>query len=119
MSIWEWVNSPAAITIAAAIALFLINLLYSRKPLWEAWEGTIIAAVKYAEKAIPDDAANTGVRRLNEALQYVVRVYEEARGVAPTEKQKQEIKEGIQIVHATLEAADILGGKDDADTRDS
>jgi len=61
-----------------------------------------------AEKAIPDDVENKAFKRLNEALQYVVRVYEEARGAPPTLKQIDELKEGIQIKHAELEKSKQL-----------
>lgn len=103
MSIWEIVNSPVAITLAAMLLVYLLNRLYARKPLWQQWEGTIITAVKMAEKAIPDDVENKAFKRLNEALQYVVRVYEEARGMPPTPEQIDELREGIQIKHAELE----------------
>jgi dihydroxyacetone kinase-like predicted kinase len=106
--IWNIINSPAFITVVAALLLYGLNRLYAKKPLWQQWEGTIITAVKLAEKAIPDDVENKAFKRLNEALQYVVRVYEEARGAPPTPEQIDELKEGIQIVHSQLERTEQL-----------
>jgi len=106
-TIWSVVNSPAIIALLAGGLLWLLNKLYAAKPAWQPMEGTIIAAVKWAEKEIPDDTPNKALVRLNAALGYVVKVYEQARGPA-TEQVKAELREGIQIVHAELEAAGNL-----------
>jgi len=106
-TIWSVVNSPAIIALLAGGLLWLLNKLYAAKPAWQPMEGTIIAAVKWAEKEIPDDTPNKALVRLNAALGYVVKVYEQARGPA-TEQVKAELREGIQIVHADLEASGNL-----------
>ena len=105
---WDVVNSPAVIALMAGGLLWLLNRLYAAKPAWQAFEGTIIAAVKWAEKEIPDDTPNKAFNRLNAALNYVLKVYEEARGKPADAKTKQELREGIQIVHAELEASGNL-----------
>ena len=105
---WDVLNSPAVIAIFAAGLLWLLNKLYAAKPAWQAFEGTIIAAVKWAEKEIPDDTPNKALNRLNAALNYVVKVYEEAQGKPVDAKVKAELREGIQIVHAELEASGNL-----------
>lgn len=106
--IWNVLNSPAVIAVLAGGMLWLLNRLYAAKPAWQAFEGTIIAAVKWAEKEIPDDTPNKALNRLNAALNYVVKVYEEARGKRVDAKAKAELREGIQIVHAELEASGNL-----------
>ena len=106
-TVWSVMNSPAIIALLAGGLLWLLNKLYAAKPAWQPMEGTIIAAVKWAEKEIPDDTPNKALVRLNAALGYVVKVYEQARGPA-TEQVKAELREGIQIVHAELEAAGNL-----------
>jgi len=88
-TVWSIINSAAFITVVAALLLYGLNRLYAKRPLWQQWEGTIITAVKLAEKAIPDDTENKGLGKLDDALQYVIRVYEEARGVPPTPEQTQ------------------------------
>ena len=105
---WDVVNSPAVITLIAGGLLWLLNRLYAAKPAWQAFEGTIIAAVKWAEKEIPDDTPNKAFNRLNAALNYVLKVYEEARGKPAGAQTKNELREGIQIVHAELEASGNL-----------
>ena len=105
---WDVVNSPAVIALMAGGLLWLLNRLYAAKPAWQAFEGTIIAAVKWAEKEIPDDTPNKAFNRLNAALNYVLKVYQEARGKPADAKTQAELREGIQIVHAELEASGNL-----------
>ena len=108
---WDVVNSPAVIALMAGGLLWVLNRLYAAKPAWQAFEGTIIGAVKWAEKEIPDDTPNKAMGRLDAALNYVLKVYEEARGKPADAQTKNELREGIQIVHAELEAAGNLGAK--------
>jgi len=71
---------------------------------WEKYEGAIITAIKVAEKAIPADIPNAGLRRLDQALNFVLERYaEEHGGKQPDAKLLHELKEGIQIKHAELE----------------
>ncbi|HOI56118.1 MAG TPA: hypothetical protein PLP01_12770 [Phycisphaerae bacterium] len=106
--IWNVLNSPAVIAVLAGGLLIVLNRLYAAKPTWQAFEGTIIAAVKWAEKEIPDDTPNKAFNRLNAALNYVLKVYQEARGKPADAKAQAELREGIQIVHAELEASGNL-----------
>lgn len=106
--LWNVINTPAGITVAASVLLWLLARLYIARPAWAAFEGTIISAVKFAEKEIPDDTPSAGLRRLDAALQYVLRVYEQARGQAASEKTRADLKEGIQIIHNQLEEAGTL-----------
>lgn len=107
---WDVLNSPAGITVMAGGLLWLLNRLYAAKPAWQAFEGTIIAAVKWAEKEIPADTPNKAFNRLNAALNYVLKVYQEARGKSASAETKNDLREGIQIVHAELEASGSLEG---------
>ena len=103
-TIWTAVNSPIGITTMAAVLFYGLNKLYSKKPLWEQYEGAVIAGIKFAEKEIPDDVGNKGLQRLDAALRYVVSVYEEAKGRKASAAEVQDLKNGIQVTHATLEA---------------
>ncbi len=103
-AIWTFLNSPLGITAVAAVVLYLLKRARERYPAWMDWEGSIIEAVKMAEKHIPDDAENKSLRRFNDALAYVLRIYQEVNGKMPSEKQRREIKEGIRLKHAELEA---------------
>ena len=105
---WNVLNSPAVIAVLAGGLLWLLNRVYAARPAWQAFEGTIIAAVKLAEKEISSDTPNKALSRLDAALNYVLKVYEETRGVSADSKTEAELREGIQIVHAELEASGVL-----------
>jgi len=107
-SVWTFLNSPLGITVIAAVVLYLLKRARERYPAWMDWEGSIIEAVKLAEKNIPDDADNKSLRRFNDALAYVLRVYQEANGKMPSGQERREIEEGIRLKHAELEATGAL-----------
>lgn len=107
--LWQVMNSVPAVMLMAAILGWLLTKLFSWKPAWETYEGTIISAIKHAEKAIPDDTPNKGVARLDEALRYVLKVYTEThRGQQPPADVVNDLREGIQITHDRLEARGTL-----------
>jgi hypothetical protein len=100
--VWAAVNSPMGVTVVASVALYLINKIYAAKPEWKKYEGTIISAVKQAEKAIPDGTANSSLSKLDVALKLVLAVYEKAYGKA-SPAVVASLTEGISIVHDQLE----------------
>lgn len=95
----------AVIWIATFSLVYLfINRLSPFHRKWEEYEGTIITGIKLAEKAIPSDVPNAGLRRLDEALQFVLQAYAEQHGAkSPPTDLVHDLKEGIQIKHAELE----------------
>ena len=107
-TVWNVLNSPAAIALLATVVLLGLNRLYAKKPLWRQFEGTIISAVKWAEKTIPDDTANRGLARLDVALNYVIKIFESVNERRPDAPELAEIKEAIQVTHASLEAKERL-----------
>jgi hypothetical protein len=106
--VWTAVNILVGITVVVGVFLWLLNRLYAAKPGWAAYEGAIISAVKFAEKEVPDDTPSKGLARLDAALKYVLKVYEEANGKRASAKTVAELKEGIQLVHNDLEKAGTL-----------
>ncbi|MBN2585008.1 MAG: hypothetical protein JXL80_18245 [Planctomycetes bacterium] len=106
--VWSVVNSPVGIAAVAGLVLYILNRVYAAKPALQQYEGAIISAVKLAEKEIPDDTPNKGLARLNCALQYVLKVYQETEGKRASQKVAAELKDGIQVAHAELEAAGNL-----------
>lgn len=107
--LWQIVNSVPAIMAMAVLLGWVLTKLYAIRPAWEAYEGTIISAIKHAEKAVPDDSPNKAVVRLDEALRYVLKVYAETnRGEQPPDAVLSELREGIQITHDRLEARGTL-----------
>ena len=91
--------------------LWALNHVYAAKPVWFKFEGTIITAIRMAEKQIPEDTGTKGLQKLDLALEFVLRVYEAEQGKAPTQKVKDELREGIQILHNKLDAAGVLEPK--------
>ena len=109
-AVWAALNSPVGIALIASGVLLLLNRLYKWRPAWQQYEGAVIAAVKWAEKQIPDSTPNHGMQRLDVALKYVLRIYEETTGKRATPKIEAEFADGIQLKHAELEAAGTLKG---------
>jgi hypothetical protein len=105
--VWNVLNTPAGITVIAGIFLWLMNRLYTAKPAWMAFEGTIISAIKFAEKQISDETPNKGLARLDMALKYVINVYTKIKG-KPSDRTVTNLKEGIQIIHNELDQKGIL-----------
>lgn len=109
--LWEVVNTPAGITAMAGVLLWALNHAYAAKPAWVKWEGTIISAIRTAEKQIPDSTGNSGLKKLDLALDLVIRIYEAERGKSPSQKIKDELREGIQILHNKLDESGVLIGR--------
>ena len=103
--LWAFLQSGPGIVMTATVVLFILNRIYAKKPAWQAFEGTIIAGVKMAEKAIDDDTENSGMKKADEALKHVLKVYEQMRGKRASPKVEAELREGISIVHADLESS--------------
>lgn len=110
-TIWAAMNSPIGITAAAGIVAWLLERVFLALPAWKAYEGTIIGAIKYAEKEIPDDTENKGAERLDAALKYVLKVYEACERRPPSPRLLSDLRETIGVKHAELEAAGTLGKK--------
>jgi hypothetical protein len=109
-TIWTLMNTEAVVVAIASIVGWLLVKLYAAKPEWQKWEGTIIAAVKQAEKAVPDE--QRGWQKFDKALKYVLTVYNATKGHRPSKKVEADLREGIQIVHADLEANGQLNKPD-------
>ncbi len=97
------VNSPAVSVAIASLVVYLLNRLYAKKPAWKKYEGTVISAIRYAEKAIPDGSANKSAARLDAALKYALNVIEIREKRIVTDSERAEIIEGIQVTHNAME----------------
>ncbi len=107
-TVWAALNSPAGITAMAGVLLWALNRLYTAKPLWQQYEGTVIAAIRLAEKQVPDETTNAGLARLDAALKYVITVYEQAVGRRATSAEVAEFTNGIQVVHNSMDEAGTI-----------
>lgn len=98
------------ITMVASMAavFWMLAKLDPFEAKWRKWEGSIITAIKLAEKQIPDDTPESGLAKLDAALRFVLKAYAEANsGKEAPAKLVEQIKQGIQIKHADL---DRFGG---------
>ena len=106
--LWDMVNSGAGITLIAAICFYLLNKLWAKKPEWkviyEKYEGTLISAVKQAEKI----AEGLGKTKIEAALELVVEVLERNTGRKATDADKAAIVEALSKTHDNLEVSGVL-----------
>lgn len=103
-AVWALLNSAPGIIIMGAVLAWVLKRIFAAAPSWRQYEGTIIAAVKWAEKTIPDDAPDKSAQRLDRAMQYVLRLYELANPGKETPKSLVAmLRQGVQIVHERLE----------------
>ncbi len=103
-ALWAFVNSPVGIAIVGSLVAWLLARLYTTKPTWKTYEGYIVEAVKFAEKSIPDDVENKGLRRADEALKYISGIFSQINSRPPTAKEAKSLEQGINLVHERLEA---------------
>jgi hypothetical protein len=91
-----------------AIVFWLLNKLDPFQERWRQWEGSIITAIKLAEKQVPKDAPHAGATKLNTALDYVLQDYALANGgKRPSRKLARQLRQAIQTKHSDL---DRFGG---------
>lgn len=102
-ALWAFVNSPVGLTLIGAIAAWAIARLFAWQPAWEPWRGTIIAAIRYAERIIPDDTQNSAAAKLDAALKHVLLVYQTREGKPPPATLREAFEEGIQVIHNEIE----------------
>lgn len=102
--IWDFVNSPLGITLVTITTSFVLGKIYVKKPKWKAYaekyRPIFVAAVKEAEKRIPDNMKNKNVKRLDCALKLVLEVNGRLN--------EEAAKDAITHVHADLESGDNL-----------
>lgn len=76
---------------------------------FEQYKGYAIAAIKAAEKAIPDDAENKSTRKLDFALRTFMGKYQAATGETPDEETVGKIESWLSVIHRALEETSGLG----------
>jgi len=94
--ILEYMNSPAAITVFVSALVFLLNALYSRRPTWQKYQGTIINLIRSVEKELKD---RKGFEKYDEVLVKLLAVFVEVEKRQPNAKEINELKEGVHIMH--------------------
>lgn len=109
--LWTFANSPLGIALVSLAAATLIGRVLTKKPEWkryvEKYKPTLIQAVKMAEKAIPDDVPEAGMKRLDLALRYVLNLFDAAERVPKLDEAV--LAQALTAVHAELETGANLG----------
>jgi len=99
----SFLNSPLGITIVISLISFILGKVFTAKPKWKAlvlkFGPSIMQAVKYAEKEIPDDVENKGLSKINNALAYLIELEPKLKLTPP-----DDLKRALTAVHASAEA---------------
>jgi trehalose-6-phosphatase len=99
-------SATGATTIGGTIALILARI-FTWKPRWKAiyddYHGVLIAAVKEAEKAIPDTTENKALRRLDAAMRIAITTDSRLSGYT-----EADLKQALTVMHAGAEAGNYL-----------
>jgi hypothetical protein len=111
-ALWNLIDSGPGIALLAAVLVYILNKVWAKKPAWrtfyEKYEGTLIAAVKQAEKLVDGSSEGSSGRKLEKALELVVEVLERVHGQdTVSKKEKAAITEALSKTHDNLER----GGK--------
>lgn len=96
---------------AALIALlfYLASRFIPWQEKWRQYEGSIITAIRLAEKQIKSDTPNSAMAKLDKALQFVIDAYAEANeGALPSDALVENLRQGIQIKHNEMVSMGML-----------
>lgn len=106
--LWVFLNSPFGLMFIGTFMLpvmvaVLKKIVGGEKILevYQTYKGPLFDAVKFAEKQIPDDVPHTGLKRLDEAFKFVLKLQPELAKENPTV-----VKALISRAHAEISAED-------------
>lgn len=95
-------SNPSVVAIMISILVVLLRALFTRQTKWKEYVGYAIQAVRYAEKQIPDDTPNAGMKRFDQALKHVLQVWERVEGRQATEKEAAQLGNLVNKAHAEI-----------------
>lgn len=101
--VWEFLQTGTGMMVSGFIILFMLNKIFDAKPSWKKYEGFMIAAIKQAEKWVPDGTGNKGLQKADKALKYFIESYEKAKGKTPSRKLLSDVQNGMPIVHHKID----------------
>lgn len=106
-TILGFLNSSVGVTAIGGIIVWILGKVFTAKPEWKVYydkyQPLLISAVKQAEKAIPDDTENKGLKRLDFALKYVLTIEGSLANANPNA-----LKDALTAVHADAEAKENI-----------
>jgi len=111
-------NSVIGVLLGMAFVITTVFWLLSKldpfHDQWRQWEGSIITAIKLAEKKVSDEIPHAGQIKLNTAMDHVLKDYALANGgKRPSRRLARQLRQGIQTKHADL---DRFGGLKESKT---
>jgi len=102
-------TNAAIALIVGAFATYIIKWLATNQgEKFKRYEGWAIAAVKAAEKAIPDDVPHKGAAKLDYALQLFTKKYEQAVGREVGADESAKIDAWLSEIHEVLALSGTL-----------
>lgn len=101
-------DTQAAMAFVVSIIAAGLVVWVKKKPEIAKYEGLLIAACKWAEKAIPDGTQNKSLARADAALKQFLLRYEELTGKEPSNALKNAAAVELEVVHERLEAEGAL-----------
>jgi len=107
----EFLNSNLGLMLIVLLGLAFVALIVKWKPKLAKYKGRCVAAIKWAENIIPDGTPNKSLRRLDAALDFMIKVIESREGRKPNAKIIDDIKDTLCLVHNQLEADGVLAKK--------
>lgn len=108
-ALYDVLMSGAVLSVIALIYSIFRSWIGQKAPAWALWEPVIIAAIRRAEEAIPDDTPNKSAQRFDYALQRVLLIIDPDKLTYDHDAAfRESISEGIRITHAALENDDSL-----------
>lgn len=103
-AIWQFLQSPSGVMLIAGSIAAGVAWLATRKPEWMRivlkYGPLLEAAVRKAEKAIPDDTTNAGAAKLDAALKYAIQLIEATGAKVPgdTAALKAAVERAVTVV---------------------
>lgn len=83
-ALWVLLANTAVVVGVITAALMVVNWFYKHPDSkYKMYEPLALQAVKFAEKAIPDNTPNKGLAKANESLIAFIKFYTENTGVEP------------------------------------
>lgn len=108
-SVWSFLNSPFGLLVVATILGMIGGRVLSWRPAWRRWfdryRPAFFEAVYLAERLIPDDTPDLALRRLDEALRFLLKLEPSLR-----EAKEDELRRGLNLARHILKGDDLKPG---------
>jgi len=96
-------NSSLVQTLVIIIGGYIITVFLKKKPEYLKYMGYIITAIKFAEKAIPDNSTHIGLQKMDTAMKKFIELYTQYEGKPPSKKLTAKVSSKMAMVHQDLE----------------